>query len=278
MTSLNNVIKKRGRKPKNVIEEPKIINPPLKSEDEQIIVHLPISLDDVVNVSSNKHNDDEELKMFIKSEDVNKSETINSVNNNFIEMEKMFLLGNNINKVNIYNIYYKPGNKCLWCKHSFDSPAVVLPENYYNNTFYCDGNYCSWNCAKAYNIDLNDTSTWKRNSLLNLMYYKTYGVFKEINSAPSWLLLEDFGGFLCIIEFRKLFLTNTKDYLVLHPPLITRQLQIEESYKKQSICNSNKSEINNDFILKRIKPLENNNLNLERTLGLKRKMKKNIDL
>jgi hypothetical protein len=99
-----------------------------------------------------------------------------------------------------------------------------------------------------------------------------------MSAAPSWLLLEDFGGIMKIDEFRNLFFVNNKDYLVLHPPLVTRQLQIEESYKK-NISNKNTNNkqdmFENELVLKRSKPIESNSYNLEKTMGLKRKVKKN---
>jgi hypothetical protein len=290
---IDNIVtqKKRGRKPKikiqdtkineNKIEENKIIENIIRTDEEQIIVHLPITLEDVINISNINLSDNksEEDNIFIKSEtDFNKKVVINvtEISNPNIEINNNSILCKNINKINIYNIHFKPGNKCLWCKHSFTTPPIELPEDYYNDIFFCVGNFCSWNCAKSYNIDLNDITIWKRESLLNLMFYKTYNTYKEIISAPSWLLLEDFGGFLSIDEFRNSFILNNKDYLLLHPPLITRQLQIEESYKKSIYNIDNKLEnvYNNDLVLKRIKPL-NNSSNLEKTMGLKRQLNKN---
>jgi hypothetical protein len=281
-------MKKRGRKPKNKPIENKIVSIPVNSDEEPIIVHLPISLEDVVNESNDDNqNKVYDNKIFIKSEKdlVKKVKHIEDedlllkqINQKLIETEKIFMLGKSVNKVNVYNIKFKPGTKCLWCKHSFDLPSIELPEDYFNGTFYCMGNFCSWNCAKSFNIDVNDSSTWKRESLLNLMYYKTYGDFKEIIPAPSWLMLEDFGGLLNINDFRNLFLFNNKDYLVLHPPLITRQLQIEESYKKSNNTNMTANKLENiydgELVLKRNKPIESNNFNLEKTMGLKRKTKK----
>jgi hypothetical protein len=275
------ILKRRGRKPKNKVIENKI-EVCVNSEEEQIIVHLPISLEDVVNVT----NDDiEDNSIFIKSEkEINKPPIINEdnllkkINQKLIETEKIFMFGKNINKINVHNIKFNVTSKCLWCKYSFNNPAIELPEDYFNNTFYCTGNFCSWNCAKSYNIDLNDTSTWKRESLLNLLYYKTYGEFIDIIPAPSWLLLEDFGGILKINDFRNLFNFNNKDYLLLHPPIITRQLQIEESYKKSNNTVANKLEniYNDELVLKRNKPIESNSLNLEKTMGLiKKTVKKN---
>ena len=118
--------------------------------------------------------------------------------------------------------------------------------------------------------------------LINLMYYLTYGIYKEIKSAPSWLILEDFGGNLNINTFREKFNVITSEYLVLHPPLISRQMQIEESYKvnklkEVSIDKLNKlyySEANSDYAMKRSKPIQSSQLNLETTMGLIKMKKK----
>ena len=244
-------LKKRGRKPKNKLIENKIQDSPVNSDKEAIIVHLPISLDDIVNIDSiDNDNKIEENNIFIKSEsdftfiktkenniitnkqEENKDKLIEKINQKILETEKIFTLGKNLNKINVHNIKFKQNTKCLWCKHEFDTQSVEMPEDYYNDTFYCYGHYCSWNCMMAYNIDLNDSATWKRGSLINLMFYKTYNVFPEIVPAPSWLMLECFGGILSIKDFRNLFIMNNKDYLILRPPMITRQLQIEESYRK----------------------------------------------
>jgi hypothetical protein len=58
--------------------------------------------------------------------------------------------------------------------------------------------------------------------------------------------------------------------------MITRQLQIEESYKKSVSGTVNKIENlhENDLILKRSKPVEATKFNLEKTMGLRRQVKK----
>jgi len=157
-------------------------------------------------------------------------------------------------------------------------PPVQLPEDYYNNTFYCIGHFCSFNCTKSYNLDLNDLLLWKRESLLNLLYYLTYSEYKYIEPSPHWLILEEFGGILSIDDFRHNSIVNVKDYLILHPPLISRQIQIEESYKINKLrevpidkLNKIYSDINNDYMIKRNKPISNAHLNLENTMGLVKK-------
>jgi len=274
-------LKKRGRKPKNKLIENKVNDIPINSEDESIIVHLPISLNDVESIYYEDIKT-EENNIFIKSESdfttikFKEENKLEETEDKLIEKINQKILGKNLNKINVHNIQFKQNTKCLWCKYSFSTLPVEMPEDYYNDTFYCYGHYCSWNCMMAYNIDLNDTATWKRASLINLMFNKTYGFFKEIIPAPSWLMLADFGGILEINDFRNLFIVNNKDYLVLHPPMITRQLQIEESYKKSLPGIVNKIEIfqEYDLALKRTKPIDANNFNLEKTMGLRRKVKK----
>jgi hypothetical protein len=286
------ILKKRGRKPKNKLIEQTQSPSPLNSEEDTIIAHLPIKLEDIADAPQETYIKDD---IFIKSEkelikpNTKKSskknkeeEIINQINKKIIETEKVFMIGKNVNRVNVYNMKFGVKTKCFWCRHNFNHPGLEMPEDYYNETFYCSGYYCSWNCMKAHNTDMNDTNSSKRESLINLMYYKTYGEFKDIISAGSWMVLEDYGGYQSIEDFRKNFDNPNKEFLVLHPPIMTRQLQIEESYKKSTINNThipltnldilnNMNDANSELVLKRSKPLESASFSLEKTIGLKRK-------
>lgn len=282
------VLKKRGRKPKNKLPEVMPIKEePIDTEKEVIIAYLPINLNEVEEKEiSFDRNDD----IFIKSENQLKNNIINdSSSENFLK-EKIDILslsvdtesypsnGIYINRINIHNVEFTQDTKCWWCKNSFNTPNLMLPEYYSNDIFYCIGNFCSFNCKKAYNIDLNDINVWKRESLINLEYYLTYGRHKEIIPAASWLTLKEYGGPLTITEFRKNFDTNSSEFILLQPPLISRQMQIEESYKKSSSSGPiNKlDKLFTDgtaYLLKRTKPVETSQLNLEKTMGLKRKIK-----
>lgn len=277
------VLKKRGRKPKNKIQE--IIT--LKeestdSEKEVIITYLPININDL---DVHSENDEKENDIFIKSEsyfsennNINEDKKLSCNLSNSSESEyKSTSINNAFNKINVYNIEFDENTKCWWCKYKFTTPRLSLPEQYYNDTFYCTGNFCSWECMKAYNIDTNDNYIWKRESLINLMHYLTYGNFKEIKPASSWLTLKDFGGNLSISEFRKNFEIVGSDFLVLHPPLVSRQMQIEESYKKTPVSGVVVNKLDkllfdgtNNLILKRNKPIETSQINLEKSMGLKR--------
>jgi len=273
------ILRKRGRKPKNKISEVVSTNEEIINSDKEVIIaYLPIKINDLeIDINSDKEDND---NVFIKSETTffeNKIKEKNDIINSSVESE-INVNNKYLNKINIYNIEFNQNTKCWWCKNIFNTPKVVLPEEFNNDTFYCIGNFCSYNCAKAYNIDLNDLLLWKRESLLNLLYYLTYGYYKQIIHAPSWLILKEFGGFIDIKEYRKNFETNNSEYLVLHPPIISRQMQIEESYKKSQPHFSAISKIDKliydseNLMLKRNKPVETSQFNLETTMGLKRKI------
>lgn len=272
--------KKRGRKPKNfnsflVKTENNVETENVNTEEENIILHLPITINEI------NEKETEESGIFIKSEKelqqlkiTEDNDTTENLHTSVISSQTN-IINNNINKIMIYNLNFTKNTKCWWCRNQFNTPAVQLPEDYYNDTFYCIGNFCSYNCMKSYNLDLNDSLSWKRESLMNLLYYKTYSEYKTINPAPHWMTLEEYGGTLNINKFRENSIVNSKEYLVLHPPLISRMMQIEESYKLNKLrevpidkVNKIYSELESDYKIKRSKPIKSNHMNLETTMGL----------
>ena len=278
--------KKRGRKPKNYVNTNIIsnicstIHENINSEEEKVIYHLPLNPNDI--------NDTQVNNLFIKNNLANK---VNCNNNSVINDDNLLSVSgsdfinstiinnnNNINKIIIHQINFNKNTKCWWCKNNFSTPAIQLPESYSDGIFYCTGNFCSYNCAKSYNLDLNDVSTYKRNSLINFLYNLTYSENKNIISAPHWLSLEEYGGILTIEQFRENFIINNKEYIVLHPPIISRQMQIEESYKisklkEVSINKLNKiySDIDSEYTIKRNKSYQATNISLEETMGFIKK-------
>jgi hypothetical protein len=280
MTHIEVIKKKRGRKPKNFINPiskvENIINNVIdtNSEDEKIIFHLPITINEI----NSYDNDNSNLNIFIKSEiDINNvTNTPTLIDNNDSESynsETKIFSKNLINNINTHVLNFNNNTKCWWCRNNFMTPSIQLPEDYYNNTFFCIGHFCSYNCAIAYNLDLNDLISSKRTSLINLLYYKTYFEFSNIVSAPHWITLEEYGGNLSIKDFRENSINNTKEYLVLHPPIISRQMQIEESYKQKKFKDVLQSDTENKYTIKRNKPINKNQMNLEVTMGLMRKSK-----
>lgn len=296
MSENDKIPKKRGRKPKKKINEIKNIKKELNSEEEPLITHLSINLQDVLNETEidNLTVDDkvetvdstvESESIFIKPEHdlMNNTkdkyiEEINETEN--IEKEilrlkyKIFKLNRKAN-IEVNKVKFKNGTKCWWCKHNFDNPSVGLPELYFGDKFYCIGNFCSFNCALSYNIDCND-NVWKKTSLLNLLYYKTYGLNEKIICAPDWRQLKDFGGNLSISKFRSNSLVNNSEYTLLHPPLETRMHTFEKNLKvfKNNTSNSIYQKLldeSGELVLKRSKPLKSNQYSLDKTLFIKKK-------
>ena len=280
--------KKRGRKPKHLINnltKPDVIpEESCKSEEDNIIFHLPINMDEI--------NNSNDMSIFIKSEEQPKNysdspesikqvETKNDVEIKSERRTEINILSNSVNKISTYIFNFTSNTKCWWCRNTFTTCSIQLPEDYYNDTFFCIGNFCSFNCMKAYNLDLNDTLTWRRESLINLLYYQTYKEYNKINPAPHWMTLQEYGGNLTINEFRKNSLINDKEFLVLRPPLISRQMHIEESYKLNKLrevpidkLNKKYSENESELSIRRNGPVASSQMNLETTMGLIKLRKK----
>ena len=265
--------KKRGRKPKGKIidyNKQKLIKE--NSEEIPIIAHLELTIDDVLseNLSESEKNTS---SIFIKNEEFNKNNKIKSLENELKILKSKEDSKECSDKTEYNNV------KCWYCRNYFKGPPVRLPENYFKGKFICTGNFCSYNCAMSYNIDLNDEKTSLRNSLINLLYQKTYKKDELIKPSPSWQVLKEYGGILSLEQFRDNLKQNTDEYVYLHPPLISSVSQISKRPKNKKISapmTDVEKYLSNteDLILKRSKPLKTSRYSLENTMGLKIKKKK----
>lgn len=253
---------KRGRRPKKQTTEVSdhIIT------DTPIIAHLPIDLSDVYDQTSD---------IFIKAENI---EELFPYNINVVHEQEMKNLKMQVAELTLRLSKYekeKPGkpsiiecnnnSNCWWDKMPFNTPAIEMPESYYNGMFSCIGKFCSWECMMAYNIDMNDENISKRSSLMYHMYKKTYGKEVVIKPAPSWKILNIFGGIIDIDKYRMNLSMNTVNYNYIKPPIISRISYVEKIPIKQS------TDIikNEEIVLKRNKPLKTTKYNLEHIIGLK---------
>jgi len=94
---------------------------------------------------------------------------------------------------------------CFWCCHPFETRPIPLPVAYDDRTdrFKVIGNFCSWNCAKAYNITSNSYEWGHRCELLHMLYKRTEGSrATRIATALPKTRLKIFGGNLDIGDFR----------------------------------------------------------------------------
>lgn len=101
---------------------------------------------------------------------------------------------------------------CWNCAHPFDTVPVPLPVRYDPKTkiFYVTGVFCTWGCAKKYNMDRDSISKNQSTTLLSLLRQRVLGVPPgcdnsekySITAAPFRARLRCFGGSMSIEEFR----------------------------------------------------------------------------
>eukprot|EP00854_Cymbomonas_tetramitiformis_P001117 gene1117-1671_t len=148
-----------------------------------------------------------------------------------------------------------------------------MPYNYDNKskTYQVYGNFCTWNCMKAFNINETDYQKNNRSSLITMMYYHTHNKTDVIKIAPPRQKLKIFGGDMDINEFR----SCDDEYSFTMPPLINIQHNIDKNH------NNNYKFINNDEADKnfknvskikinpiKIKNSKNDNSSLHSVLGI----------
>jgi hypothetical protein len=150
------------------------------------------------------------------SEILNTVETSKNTERFNVDLLKTILETTAVNRYNEQTV-------CFWCCHGFNWPASVLPITFdtYKNIFKAHGNFCSPECALAYNYAdsrISDSTKWHQHALLGKLYSKLY-TMKTLSPAPSRSILRMFGGVLDIEQFRDY--TSSTNELVLSelPPI-----------------------------------------------------------
>lgn len=163
---------------------------------------------------------------------------------------------------------YNAQTVCFWCCHGFSWPACVLPKYYdaYKNLYTAEGNFCSPECALAYNYADHktcDSMKWTQHSLLGALYCELYRD-RLLSPAPPRSLLRMFGGPLDIAQFREY--TAGENYIVhseLPPvrlvfPSMNVQGPLRDVKKYVSLSNDVVEKASEQLRLKRSKPLNAN--------------------
>jgi len=182
----------------------------------------------------------------------------------------------NINFIDIKDnksiVLEKTNIACWWCTYNFDTMPCFIPEKYENNKFYVYGCFCSYNCAAAYNINMQDYKVWERYFLMKKLNNMIYNTNDEIKIAPPRETLIKFGGVLTIEKYRENNRTCIKDYRFLIPPMMPIIPMIEEILQDKTFIKSNKNDkLDNNLSLKRSKPLPHTKNNLLDTIGFVKK-------
>jgi len=218
----------------NIKKKKNLLNTMVKDvilvDNEDIILQLPIS--DFQMSKMNENIDTEILENPEPYEPncfyLNELNTYNNIQDNIIndtDTNKEYS-SNNEYTDNITNTC----NNCYWCCHKINNRTYGMPYKYNvkSDTYILFGNFCSLECANAYNFSTHCGSdkVWEINSLIQMLS-KHFGVLNPVRPAPSRLLLNIFNGPMTIDEFRKGHLTNDKTHLLNLPPMILTNYNYE---------------------------------------------------
>lgn len=177
---------------------------------------------------------------------------------------------------------------CWWCVHALPiDPPIHLPIKYDSklDRFSSIGNFCSWQCAKAYAIDMGTSRSGEIQSFLMMMRRRSLGKYTPLWPAPKRQALKCFGGTMDIEEFRsygglvepprihypfeRLYFATTGSTAATSTKTGSFVSTAHNSGKLKAIENS--STESDTLRLKRNKPLSRATSKLENVLGLKKK-------
>ena len=268
--------KKRGRKPKGgkIIKKNTVIN---KNNVyiPNVILHLKTSVKKLENINNitnitYKPNISDPISFSLTSNKTSalnfgEIKNVNSINNENISLtinqtkvekksenkksekltknsmkeiwEKLQKLSHNLRHNNVSD----KACSCFWDSCPFDSPPIYIPKKIKDDKIYVYGCFCSPECALSYlkQENLDSSTMWHRNSLLNIIYGSIYNYEKNIKPAPNpYYTLDKYYGNFTISEWRKL-LNNDRLIMVVDKPMSKMLPEIyEENNEEPNITNN----------------------------------------
>lgn len=121
--------------------------------------------------------------------------------------------------------------KCWWCHNAFtNSPLgcpikhVISPSSTPSSNigyYLTKGYFCSWNCLLGYGNSIKNIPEFNECIQLIYMMFHENGNTGEIQPAPHFSLLKEYGGPLSIEEYRSTheLYTNTNNHYILMVPV-----------------------------------------------------------
>jgi len=179
---------------------------------------------------------------------------------------------------------------CWWCVHALPKlPCIHLPIKYDEKRkhFTTKGNFCSWQCAKAYALDMSTARSGEIQMYLALMRKQAIGRYEPLWPAPDRTSLLIFGGSMEIEEFRS-YGGLVEPPIVRWPnenfiqPITGAEKELDlrltagaggpaSGGKARMKAIENSSVSQDSLKLRRMKPLERTKSKLENVLGITRK-------
>ena len=143
---------------------------------------------------------------------------------------------------------------CWWCTYNFESIPCFLPIKMIEDVYYVYGCFCSYNCAAAYSLDMDDYNLWSRHSLIKKLCHQMYGKYVNIEPAPPRECLEKFGGTISIQKFRLTSIKCDNEFRIVMPPMKPIISAIEQNNNEKNPFNKiNKISNQDNLVLKRSK-------------------------
>ena len=229
------VPKKRGRRRKSETEalrkytdkyepEKELI---FNTNEEENLETIEESDIEVVNIGglviTKKKGKGEDIKDFQKKLMTNKLSQQKQKNVKETSVSKQKRTEFKIISTNTDNWPHSTGTYCWWCCHGFDNPPVFLPVKYDDKRkrFHVKGNFCSWGCVKAYNLNGNQTGMFNRCTLISFLAKKLHGFSdKPIKCALPRESLEIYGGKYSIQSFREYSNDDSRKIIIYNPKVL----------------------------------------------------------
>ena len=123
---------------------------------------------------------------------------------------------------------------CWNCTNTFDGIPIAIPGGHHkrkNILVGCYGVFCSFNCAKRYCISRNRHDSMQHVQLLSLLHKMILGSTARIFPASPFQVLEKYGGYMPIEEYRKNFITLPPNNQMFDP--VVRQDYVHIMNEKQ---------------------------------------------
>ena len=117
----------------------------------------------------------------------------------------------------VYKEYYSEITKNNYClqetitKNQLENVKDIKNDDFTlkhspQNFYLVDGIFCSFNCCYAFILEQKNNPLYNKSAMyLKKMYYDLFQYDNDLEPAPSWRLLQSYGGDLSIADFRKNF-------------------------------------------------------------------------
>jgi len=151
-------------------------------------------------------------------------------------------------------------SRCHHCAYSFEGVPIPLPmhKDEVRNVYYCQGRFCSWQCAKGFNVRETDYSgRGNRNMYIAILAFRMWSklkneipfdadkartyCYRKIDIAPPRSTLIDFGGKKTIKEYRRGFcgIIPPSDLIAITSPFLTiKSMAIMPFIDTDNVANS----------------------------------------